>query len=248
MIDARGRPNFTAAQRTRLQRLGVLAEQCDELRITLHALPPMPVDREMERAALDVLAQLANHGDVVATLLERIATRADLPAALALDALREPAAAVNRVRKEVAALAGLARNSNRNNARSPRPDTREKAMLANAVREIDQALLRGWTKANGLPHGRISDRSAAERAADRARAKAARKVPHVRRFQPDLWPSESEARPFFEIVQICFEAAGVNCASPKSAIRTYLKCSLDRHMKLAAAIFQTDLNGKPRRR
>lgn len=244
-----GWPDFTREQRQRLKRLEVLDEQVDELRHTLLESTHTPAQRPTLTEVRGVVTGVATHAHELAKALDGIATRAGTAKSVVLDLLgTENTDGLRHLAHELSALALAAQQGVKKLGHSP---TRHRSPRTNAIRAIDEALTRGWTRANGQHRTRHLYRADGSiDSAEVERAKVAKNVPHMRQYQPKLWPSESENRPFHEIVEICLAAAGVPAEpSSKLAIRTYLKSSLAQRTKLAAALWpEATLKGTSRRR
>ena len=241
-----GWPDFTKEQRRRLTELAVLGEQADELRHLLFGVMHTP--KSARRAPLaDVrraLTGVRTHAGELAQLLDEVATHssAAMAEALALLDTKHGAKGLRSLASDLTALADAAQKGI--GKRGERP-TRHPSSMVNVVAAIDAALTKGWQRANGQPKVRRSVNPA-----EVARVKFAKRVPHMRQYQQNLWPSESEASAFSEIVGIFFGAAGAG-KGQKLAIRNFLKQSREQHAKLAAVLWPdlaSKLKGTSRKR
>lgn len=224
------RLDFTASQRDRLKRLGVIAEQVEALRailfeiqLALHPHPPLADVRNALAEVLDRAEALAcalgkinaPNNEARAEAAVRIATAwrntRRGPAALhALDRKNGDNSPAHYLIEPLTSLAQAARRGIDDLGNTPR---RHRTATVAPIKEIDNALRRGWTEAYGLES----------------------ETRHRNPYPKRLWPSGAKKSAFEKIAEICYEAVGTS--DPSLAVARYATAASKQRKKLSAALY-----------
>lgn len=203
--------NFTAQQRKRLKKLGVIPKQLTQLRIASTVMTVWLQRVPARNEVLDVLENVASLSSQLATRLREIVKQRDRAHAYAHGLIEvrywsarpedgEPTAS-HHFLPRLLALANAAEQA----AKSlPKEQARRRASPL-PIGRIDDALRQGWLEAYGT--GVMTCDKPVE-------------IPP--RYPAKLKPSSSPTSAFREICGICYEASGVDEADPERAIKSYL--------------------------
>ena len=217
-------PAFSSRDRKRLEALGLVDMQIQELRFALIHIRKhiaKPATRNGVAQILDDVDRLADEllQKTQAVVLQISPEHAQAHMLIedgfwkAMPRARGPSSFQN-IAPNVLALRNAAREGRRRLSIAP---SRRKSASPQPVAAIRDALLRGWAKKYGSNHARVVGK---DREGQRVIAHPT--GPQSKPYPPKFKPSGADGSAFRKVVGICYESVGGN-ADPVAAIRNFLK-------------------------